>query len=55
MPIIPMEVTLCVACEMPSLLEICFSAQKLHFVAEYRELCAANEPLPHEKDSISHG
>jgi hypothetical protein len=45
-----MEVTLHVACKMPSLLEICFFTQQLCFVAEYRELCAATESLPHDKD-----
>jgi hypothetical protein len=50
-----MEVTLHVACKIPSLLEIYFSAQQLCFTVEYREPCATNESLPHEKDSISHG
>ena len=48
------EVTLDVACKMPSLLEIYFSAQQLRFVAEYRELCVAIESLPHGKDHGSH-
>jgi hypothetical protein len=39
---------------MPSPLEISFSAQQLHFAAEYRELCAATESLPHGKDYVSH-
>jgi hypothetical protein len=38
-----MVVTLHVAWRMPSPLEIYFSAQQLHFAAEYRELCAATE------------
>jgi hypothetical protein len=50
-----MEVTLHVACMMPSLLEICFSAQQLYFVVEYSELHAATESLPHEKYFGSHG
>jgi hypothetical protein len=50
-----MEVTLHVACKRPSLLEIDFSAQQLCFVADYRELCATTESLPHDKDSGSHG
>jgi hypothetical protein len=49
------EVTLHVACKMPSLLEIDFSAQQLCFVAEYREQCVATESLPHEKDFGFHG
>ena len=49
-----MVVTLHVACKMLSPLEICFSAQRLCFVAEYRELCVANESLPHEKYFRSH-
>jgi hypothetical protein len=52
--IVSVEVTLHVACKFPSLLEICFSAQKLYFVAEYRELCVATESLPHDKDFGSH-
>jgi hypothetical protein len=39
---------------MPSLLEICFSVEKLYFVVEYRELCVATESLPHEKYFGSH-
>jgi hypothetical protein len=49
-----MVVTLHAACKMPSPLEICFSAQQLHFAAEYRELCAATESLPHGKYYGSH-
>jgi hypothetical protein len=49
-----MVVTFHVACKMPSLLEIFFSAQQLCFVAEYRELCVATESLPHDKDYGSH-
>jgi hypothetical protein len=50
-----MEVTLHVACKMPSLLEIYFSAQQLRFAAEYREPCAATESLPYDKDYVSLG
>jgi hypothetical protein len=39
---------------MSSPLDINFSTQQLHFVAEYRELCAAVESLPHGKDYGSH-
>jgi hypothetical protein len=42
-------VTLHATCKIPSLLEICFSAQQLRFVAEYRELCAAIESCLMEK------
>jgi hypothetical protein len=49
-----MAVTLHVTCKNPSLLEICFSTQQLRFVAEYRELCATTESLPHIKDYGSH-
>jgi hypothetical protein len=49
------EVTLHVACKMPSLLEISFFAQQLCFAADYRELCAATESMHHEKDSGYHG
>jgi len=46
--------TLHATCNMPSPLEICFSAQQLRFATEYRELCAATESLPHEKYYGSH-
>jgi hypothetical protein len=46
--------TLHATCKIPSPLEIYFSAQQLHFVAEYRELCVGNESLPHGKDYGSH-
>jgi hypothetical protein len=36
-----MVVTLHASVKMPSILEVCFSTQKLSFVVEYRELCVA--------------
>jgi hypothetical protein len=53
-PIVSVVVTLHVACKIPSLLEIHFFAQQLRFATEYRELCAATESLPHDKDYESH-
>jgi hypothetical protein len=50
-----MEVTLHVACKMPSLLEIYFSAQQLCFLMECREPCDATKSLPHDKYFGSHG
>jgi hypothetical protein len=47
-------VTLHATWKMPSPLEICFSTQQLCFAAEYRELRAATESLPHGKDYESH-
>jgi hypothetical protein len=49
-----MVVTLHASCKVPSPLAICFSAQQLHFAAEYRELCATTGSLPHGKDYGSH-
>jgi hypothetical protein len=49
-----MVVTLHAACKIPSPLKIGFSAQKLCFAAEYRELCVATESLPHGKYYGSH-
>jgi hypothetical protein len=49
-----MVMTLHAACKMPFLLEICFSAQQLRFVAEYMELYDATESLPHGKYDGSH-
>jgi hypothetical protein len=54
LPIVFVVVTLHVACKMPSHLEICFSTQQLHFVVEYRELCATTESMPHGKYYGSH-
>jgi hypothetical protein len=47
-------VTLHVACKMPSLLEICFSAQQLRFAMDYRELCVETKSMPHDKYFGSH-